>query len=124
MKTEKDILKGNAHLKEMPFSTPEGYLDELKSQMKVCQKPAAVHKPAFWRFTPQIAMAAAFALLLAVGGFFLDRRSDPDFTQEDYIVFSDEMTNTISYGYEDLYADVLTEDDIIEYLVYSDIDFE
>ena len=124
MKIEKDILKSNPHLKEMPFGTPEGYFDELKSQMKVCQEPAAVHKPGFGRFTAYIATAAAFALLLAAGGFFLNRSNEMDFTQEDYIVFSDDMTNTIIYGCEDLYADALTEDDIIEYLVYSDIDFE
>ena len=124
MKTEKDILKGNAHLKEMPFSTPEGYFEGLKDQMKVCSRPEVVHRPAFRRFSPQIALAAAFALLLAVGGFFLERRSEMDFSEEDYIVFSDDLTNTIIYGTNDLYADAVTEDDIMEYLIYSDIDIE
>ena len=124
MKTEKDILKGNAHLKEMPFSTPEGYFEGLKDQMKVCSRPEVVHRPAFRRFSPQIALAAAFALLLAVGGFFLERRLEMDFSEEDYIVFSDDLTNTIIYGTNDLYADAVTEDDIMEYLIYSDIDIE
>ena len=124
MKTEKDILKDNPRLKEMPFSTPEGYFEGLKDQMKVCSRPEVVHRPAFRRFSPQIALAAAFALLLAVGGFFLERRSEMDFSEEDYIVFSDDLTNTIIYGTNDLYADAVTEDDIMEYLIYSDIDIE
>ena len=124
MKTEKDILKDNPRLKEMPFSTPESYFEELKSQMKVSSRPEVVHRPAFRRFTPLIALAAAFALFLAVGGIFLKKSQEMDFSEEDYIVFSDEITNTILYGSEDLYADVLTEDDIMEYLIYSDIDLE
>ena len=122
MKTEKDILKDNPRLKGMPFSTPEGYFDELKSQMKVCSRPEVVHRPAFRRFSPQIALAAAFALLLAVGGFFLERKNEMNFSEEDYIVFSEDLTNTIIYDADDLYADVATEDDIMEYLIYSDID--
>lgn len=124
MKTEKDILKDNPHLKGMPFSTPEGYFDELKSQMKACSKPEVVHRSALRRFSPQIALAAAFALLLAVGGFFLERKPEMDFSEEDYIVFSEDMTNTIIYGADDLYADAVTEDDILEYLIYSDIDID
>ena len=124
MKTEKDILKDNPHLKGVPFSTPEGYFDELKSQMKVCSMPEVVHRPAFRRFSPQIALVAAFALLLAAGAFFLERKTETDFSEEDYIVFSDDITDTIIYGSDDLYVDVATEDDITEYLVYSDIDID
>ena len=47
-----------------------------------------------------------------------------NFSEEDYIVFSEDLTNTIIYGADDLYADVATEDDIMEYLIYSDIDID
>ena len=124
MKTDKDILRDTPHLKTMPFSTPENYFEELKSQMKVCQKSSAAHSPAIRRISVYSALAAAFALLIAAGGFFLGRSGDFNFTQEDYIVFSDDMTNTIMYGSDDLYADVVTEDDIMEYLIYTDIDLE
>lgn len=124
MKTDKDILRDTPHLKTMPFSTPENYFEGLKSQMKVCQKSSAAHSPATGRIKPYFALAAAFALLVAAGGFFLSRSGEMDFTQEDYIVFSEDMTNSIFYDSDELYIDVVTEDDIMEYLVYNDIDLE
>ena len=124
MKTEKDILKDNPRLKEMPFSTPESYFEELKSQMRVCSRPKVGNRPALRRFAHQIALAAAFALLLAVGSLFLAKDQEMNFSEEDYIVFSDELTNTILYGSDDLYADLATEDDIIEYLINTDINLE
>lgn len=124
MKTEKDILKDNPSLKEMPFSTPESYFEELKSQMRVCSRPEVANRPAFRQFAPQIALVAAFTLLLAVGSLFLAKDQETDFSEEDYIVFSDDLTNTILYGSDDLYADLATEDDIIEYLINSDINLE
>ena len=122
MKTEKDILKENIHLKQMPFSTPECYFDELKSQIKVQEKCSSEHRSLLTRLSPYISLAAAFALIIAAGGFFLNRNHEMDFTEEDYIVFSDDMTNTILYGSDGLYADALTEEDIMEYIIYSDID--
>jgi hypothetical protein len=47
---------------------------------------------------------------------FNDKTSD--FSQEDYIVFSDEMTSTIMYEEDLWYADAATEEDMIEYLIY------
>ena len=111
----KDILKDNISLKEMPFSTPEGYFDRLKDDLKTGQG-----KSGSWKhLTPYLALVAMFALLVAAGGFFLERTTDDGFSQEDYIVFSEEMTNTIFYDSDEQYADAVTEDDIIEYLIYT-----
>lgn len=121
MKTsEKDILRDNPQLKAMPYETPSGYFDNLKDELKMVSK-----KPVIWkRVVPYAAVAAVSALLIAAGGFFLTRYDDIEFTQEDYIVFSEDMTNTIFYDSDEQYADVLTEDEIIEYLIYSNVDIE
>jgi hypothetical protein len=42
----------------------------------------------------------------------------------DYIVFSDDMTNTLLYDIDELYADALSDDDIIEYLIYTGVEIE
>ena len=56
---------------------------------------------------------------MAAGTWFLGNDAHPDFSLEDYIVFSDEMTNTIMDEDEMWYADAATEDDLIEYLIYT-----
>ena len=71
-----------------------------------------------------MAIAAAAALLIAAGTFLLERESESDLTQEDYIVFSEDMTNTIFYETDEIYAEAVTEDDIIEYLIYTGVDVE
>ena len=113
----KDILKDNTILKKQAFTTPDGYFDMLKQDLKAGQREQVKS----WRLY-HIAAAAAFALLVAAGGFFLSQDIEDEFTQEDYIVFSEDMTNTILYGEDEQYADAVTDDDIIEYLIYEDID--
>ena len=116
---DKDILRDHIHLKEMPFSTPDGYFDGLKQKVTSC------HSSTIWnKFTPYVALAAMFALLVAAGSFFLGHASEDCYTEEDYIVFSDNMTNIIFNEYEQQYAEVINEDDIIEYLIYTGIDIE
>ena len=113
MKTkEKDILKDDKALKEMPFSTPEGYFDNLQSSLLLKSVKQKRRWPAY------IAIAASIALLIAAGGWLMLNNSPTDFSQEDYIVFSDEMTNTIMYEEDLWYADAATEEDMIEYLIY------
>lgn len=115
MKTEKDILKSECRLKSMPFDTPHGYFADLKEDLKAKSNPVAEHK--VMRLAPQLAFAAMFALLVAAGGFFLGR-SSVSYSEEDYLGYSDyEMIETV-YETEDMYAEAITEDDIIEYLIY------
>ena len=97
----KDILKEKS-LKSMPYDVPEGYFDNLRKSLE--------HKTGerTWTWPAHVAAAAAFALLLAAGGFLLGARLGSDFMREDYIVS----------------ANALTEDDIIEYLIYTDTELE
>ena len=125
MKNNTDILQSSLQLKTMPYSTPEGYFDRLKSELKVAE-PSALTRS--WKsLVPYMAAAAMFALLIVGGSFFISRSATMnDFTQEDYIVFSDNMTNTLFSGYDNLFADAedMNEDDIIEYLIYTGISLE
>ena len=115
-----DILDDKT-LKRMPFSTPEGYFDRLKTDKQVRQQ-APVHE--WGRFTPYLVLAAMFAALVAAGGFFLEKTAAEEFSQEDYLVFSEDMTNIIFYDSDEQYADAVTEEDIIEYLIYTGVEIE
>lgn len=106
----KDILDTKS-LKAMPYCTPEGYFDDLQSSLLQRTVKQTRRWPAY------IAIAASFALLVAAGGWLLRNNDPSDFSQEDYIVFSEEMTNTMMYEEELLYADAATEEDMIEYLI-------
>lgn len=119
----KDILQDKS-LKQMPYSTPEGYFDSLKAGLKTIPQ-RQVRKVVFWKRYGSIAAAAA--LLLAAGTIMFEATHRQDsFTEEDYIVFSDDMTNTLFQEYADQYAEAqqLTEDDIIEYLIYAGVEVE
>ena len=122
-KFDNDILASKKGLKGMPYSVPEGYFDGLRQSMKGIPAASAARRTFPVRVVPYIAMAAMFAMLVAAGGFFLER-SESEFTQEDYIVFSDEMTSTIFYDGNEQYAEAVSEDDIIEYLIYTGVEIE
>ena len=115
MKNQKDILKDNSELKSMPFTVPDGYFEGLKAELKMIPKQQA--KPAkvikwsqFMRFT---SIAAAVAVLIAVGAFFLGR-------------YGEEPGFTVIQEETDLYASIqtLTEDEIVEYLISTGVELE
>ena len=120
-----DILSDRQEFRQMPYTTPTGYFDVLKHDLKETSRPAG---RGLRKFAPYVALAAAMlTLLFAAGGFFLEHLNREEFTQEDYIVFSEDMTNTLFYTMEgdyEQYADALTEDDIIEYLIYTDTEID
>ena len=125
MKTqENDILKQDGNLKEMPFSLPEGYMESLRKELKTIPQRNTKKIPIFNRIIPYVSLAAAFAMIVTIGGFILEKTTQQDLSYEDYIVFSDDMTNTIFYDTEELYADALSDDDIIEYLIYTGVEIE
>lgn len=124
-KFENDILASRKDLKAPAYGVPEGYFDGFRRKMKAeIPTMSAVKTTAARKFVPYIAVAATFTLLAVAGGFFLERASENEFTQEDYIVFSDEMTSTIFYDGNEQYADAVSEDDIIEYLIYTGVGIE
>ena len=125
MKTQdNDILKQDGNLKEMPFSLPEGYMESLRKELKTIPQRNTKKISIFNRIIPYVSLAAAFAMIVTIGGFILEKTTQQDLSYEDYIVFSDDMTNTLLYDTDELYADALSDDDIIEYLIYTGVKIE
>ncbi len=122
---ERDILADRPELRNMPYTLPNGYFEGFRLNMEAYGKRRSRRKRLSY------VSAAASVALLAAGGALLSRSTSPadEFTQEDYLVFSNSMINSIhSEYYEDpsgQYADAeMANDDIIDYLIYSGITAE
>lgn len=102
-KVERDILQDPA-LKEKPFNVPEGYFSYLEQKMMDAVKPQVNSSPARKNYILYTAAAAVIAIVLAVGVLLSGRY--------------------FSYDTMEQYADQITEDDIIEYLIYSGVELE
>lgn len=118
---EKDILNDLRNLKEMPYMLPEGYMEGLKRDLKSIPRTAPKRMSLWQRFSPYISMAAAFAFIFALGTLIVDNSGADEFTQEDFMVFSSNMTNIIMEDDYEQYADAaeIEDEDIIEYLIYT-----
>lgn len=127
-KLEHDILQSSPELKKMPYTIPEGYFSSLKQELAAKTTAAPVVRVSVWRrLAPYISLAAMFVLMVASGGFFLEHMTDQDdYTYEDFIVFSDSMTNAIYYETVEQYAEASEpdEEDIVEYLIYTGVSAE
>lgn len=123
-KIDKDILTGNAGLRNNPYGVPEGYFETFKAAAKSYSQP---QKMSLWsRLTPYVSLAAVFVFLMVTGTFFMQKftRAD-DFTHEDFLVFSTDAFGAEYYESMDQLADAgLADEDIIEYLIYSGISAE
>ena len=122
MKKENDILKDCMELKQMPYKVPEGYFESFKAETVI----PSVRKLSFWnRMAPDAARAAVFVFRVTAGTFLLER-SAPQYqmTEEDYLMFSDNMMTSIAYEleYGDQLADAqISDEDIINYLIYTGV---
>lgn len=76
----------------MNYNVPDGYFENLQKRLSAI--PAQEEKPSrMQKFTPYLALAACFAIAVMIGNFILRRSTVP----------------------------VASEDEIIEYLIASDI---
>lgn len=116
---EQDILATQKVLKENPFVVPEGYFDSFRSD---AAGRIRTNSSTGWsrKIAPYIAVAASLAILLGIVSTLF--QSIPEsFSEEDYILFSDNMiridfeedTATEQFAEAELY-----DEDIIEYLIY------
>ena len=102
--TEKDILQ-NKQLKQTTYNVPDGYFSSLEQKLKAIPEQKEETPTLRKRLAPYAAMAAMFAMIMAAGGFFVGKSwTENNITEQ--------------------YADVVTEDDIIEYLIYTDVEIE
>ena len=115
-----DILTSRPELKDRPFGIPEGYFEAFKTEMA-----ARTAKPqiSLWsRSIPYMAVAASLALILSVGSIVKKSfGTGSEFTDEDYILFSNSFVSTAEYDSAESYQFAeaeLMDEDIIEYLIY------
>lgn len=126
------MLNSRKELREMPFSVPDGYFDRLNG--RICAGTAhAEGRTSLWhRVAPYAAMAAMF-VLIALAGQAVIHQQDPDIsngTEEDSFFYTqimpvggfEEIYDTGSNGY--IAASGLSDEDIIEYLIYSGLPVE
>lgn len=124
---ERDILKDSADkLKKMPYDVPKGYFNMLGNNLEKIAAPQK--KSAYKKFIPYAALAASFLLLVTIGTFFLKSVTPSDtLTDEDIVVFARIIPTTdpmAIYYSQETESESLTEDDIIEYLIYNDFPLE
>lgn len=118
----KDILQ-NPELKKNPYSIPEGYFDKLKVEARKCAAPRRVRVTIWSRLAPYAGIAAMFLFILLLGKTFIRQEAQPGAivaetdTYEDYLLFSD-MNSDLSMHYIAEESLELSEEDIIEYLIY------
>lgn len=103
MKREEQDILLNTQLKNSPFSVPEDYYSSLNKSLSEIPKKSNDSRTRKWM--TYTAIAATFALLVAGAGVLL---------------------NWDNSNYIDGYAEAqeLTEDDLIEYLIYTGVDLE
>jgi hypothetical protein len=113
-----DILTSQKELKERPFSVPDGYFEAFKAGA-ISKSSISAAKP-LSKLVPYLAVAASIALLLGLGLSF-SRKSIDTLSEEDYILFSDNLIRT-DFDESDVteqFAEAeLYDEDIIEYLIY------
>lgn len=118
-----DILNDIPQLRRQAYDVPEGYFEAFKSQMKPYRED---RQSRAGRLAPYISLAASFLLLVTAGTLLLQRSTPSDeFTQEDFILYSNNLSGINYYEETTQIADAGIEDeDIIEYLIYSRISAE
>ena len=124
MKTnEKDILSSRNELKSRPYIVPDGYFDSFRAEMSRVPLPA--HTAPWRKAAPYMAIAASLALLVTAGTLALNRFSaEEEISQEDYILFSDNLISTSIYEdhMQEQIAEVgLMDEEIIEYLIFTGV---
>lgn len=118
----KDILQ-NPEMKKTPYSVPEGYFDSLKKEALRCKETPRVRLSLWGRLAPYASIAAMFLFILLLGKIFIRKAPETtaetyeENTYEDFLVFSD-MTSEMSMHYLADESIDLSDEEIIEYLIY------
>lgn len=111
------------------FQVPEGYFDKLKARLS--EIPSNYVQISLWqRIRPYVALAACFAVTFAVGTGILKLTASPDVSE------ADEFYNSLGYAdiipvtladpalYESDSQMVVSEDDIVDYLIETGVSTE
>lgn len=125
MQKDMDILESDKTLKTTPFKVPDSYFESLGD--RTFHK--ATHKETkLSGLSPYLALAAMFTAIVVTGRFVLEHTSvRKSWTEEDSFFYSELIPVTDPDAIYHSYAwqeDGVSEDDIIEYLIYSGITIE
>ena len=124
---DKDILKDTPGIKQVPFSVPENYFGELKADLQKIPQHTEHSISTRIKWGRAVAIAASLTLLIAAGRLLMERSAYENiFTEEDFLVYSDDLDVIIDEEYSNLYATThsMTDEDIIEYLLAIGIETE
>lgn len=119
MRNDNDILK-KPELRERPYEVPEGYFTSVKEVIRTADRTTGNSRRRQNVGLYIMAAAASLALLILAGTGVLSKPETGEYYDSiDLLVFSDISEES----YYDLQAmsepEELTEDDIIEYLIYT-----
>lgn len=123
MDGKKDILADYPELKNLPFEVPEGYFEGFNVNLHPEKRQSS---GVFRKISPYIAIAAMFVIIASVGTLILETMT-PEDERNEYISWL--YTDLVPYTQpESLYnpdivvQESLSEEDVIDYLIYSGID--
>lgn len=123
MRNDKDIL-GRPELRKNPYTVPDGYFNSVKESIRITDRNHhSRRRHGTGLYIP--AIAASLALLLLAGiGVLSKQEAKIEYDSIDLLVFSDISEES----YYDLQAmsepEELSEEEIIEYLIYTGITLE
>ncbi len=124
---ETDILTKCHQLKEMPYSTPEGYFEGIDERVMQNIRKGQSVSPFRLKLVPYLSAAAMLAVVAGIGFGVLKHRMQDEaiIDVEDYISYMTPLTEpeSIYYSYNTA-EESLTEEDIINYLIDSGISLE
>lgn len=109
-----------------PFAVPDGYFDDLKTRLQAIPQEysgTGRNMSGRWgRIAPYAALAACFALMVAVGNAVLKNTVLEDTVSEEEELYYAGLSRTsqgeLEYNLEEN-AEHISEDDIINYLIES-----
>lgn len=122
MKREGQNILNRPELKVNPYSVPEGYFPSLKENMRLARRPEST---ATWKKTGIIISVAASVAIMILAGVGLMLRQNPAeyYDDIDLLVFSD-LSEHIYLDAQSMSMEDLTDEDIIEYLIYTGVPVE
>lgn len=127
MKMEKDILE---KVGKPSYRVPEGYFEDLGERLRRIPSEQTSQEAGPWmRFKPYLALAACFAIALAIGTAILKKTASGP--SPDQLFNETVFADMVSVPQPDLYLQALydeenplSDEDIIEYLIESGVSAE
>lgn len=117
LQTMNNILE---NIEKTPYTVPDGYFESFTDKMNPWETE---RKSKFSKFSPYVSMAAMFAIIVAAGTAIMKFMSPEDDLQEYGSLYYCDLvpyTETVYYSYSEDTCEI-SEDDIVEYLIYNGI---